>query len=291
MMLAGCGVTELSPIDGAAGAIDNTGSTGSGAGASSQSGFGHSGSGASGSGGSSASGSSGSGPGATPELDINGTWAMFGFEDPVAVDIEQRGSVLSGKGCFLGLEVDGVPHPLGPCTPLTGRIVNGRAEFAFMALEYRYAADAFVAKSGDRMAGRFHGVSSWYGPTAWLRIDPSQRWLAHDKRLGTALREHQGSYDLTLDPSNAPGDAFSTDRSYALSLGVNASPLIFGDLGAFWASEMAWREPTLTIGPVPATHPELPVALELRFRDTVLHEVTATMPEGERYVFTAAPTP
>ncbi|WP_437276429.1 hypothetical protein WME90_35005 [Sorangium sp. So ce375] len=176
-------------------------------------------------------------------------------------------------------------------TPLTGRIVNGRAEFAFMALEYRYAADTFVAKSGDRMAGRFHGVSSWYGPTAWLRIDPSQRWLAHDKRLGTALREHQGSYDLTLDPSSAPGDAFSTDRSYALSLGVNASPLIFGDLGAFWASEMAWREPTLTIGPVPATHPELPVALELRFRDTVLHEVTATMPEGERYVFTAAPTP
>lgn len=64
-----------------------------------------------------------------------------------------------------------------------------------------------------------------------------------------------------------------------------------GDLGPFWAGEMAWQEAeqTLVIGPVPVTDPAYPIALRVRFEDVVLSAVEAQMPSGDRYLFSAAP--
>ena len=64
-------------------------------------------------------------------------------------------------------------------------------------------------------------------------------------------------------------------------------PALNGALGAFWAGEMKWHadEQTLEIGPVPATAPELPVALSPHFDGTTLSTVDATMSNGDAYAF------
>jgi hypothetical protein len=62
-----------------------------------------------------------------------------------------------------------------------------------------------------------------------------------------------------------------------------------GDLGAFWATELA--VPTdgnsVHVGPVPATSPELTVEMQLDFGGQGFTRVTATTASGHVYVFAA----
>jgi hypothetical protein len=222
------------------------------------------------------------------EPDVSGAWALFAFEDPVAVVLTQNGSELTGYGCCAGLGPQSIIDCCGEI--VGGAIVDRRATFGF-AFEFGesfwYAADVVVSADVERMAGGFSRVD-W--PTAWVRIDESRGFLTSDD---TALRDvfdaRVGAYELTL--SDASGGAeFSPDRTYELGI-AGGLPTLFGDLGSFWAGEFVWNETeqALTVGPVPTTTPELPIGLVLRFEATVLRAVEATMPSGADYFFDAAP--
>src|ERR1700690_2936371 len=111
----------------------------------------------------------------------------------------------------------------------------------------------------------------------------SSRWTVNEWRESSTTRAH----------GVAPQRGCGSGRAYQLGLGSYAAdaPMIYGDLGAFWMTEMSWQEQSqaLQVGPVPATDPSLPVGLNLRFNGTVLNEVVATAPSGATYLFAAAP--
>lgn len=209
---------------------------------------------------------------------------------------------MGGQGCFEGLPQPGdSPLPFVSCSPIyAGSAVGNHVQFSFHVNAgipgLYYAADAFVSADGRRMAGKFHDTGQWGGPTAWLRISPTDRWLptVPGPSLAAAFTPRNGQYDLTLKAGAATaGQEFEPGRIYQLRLqnDFNDTPMIFGDLGAFWMTEMSWQEQpqVLRVGPVPATDPSLPVALNLHFEGTVLDEVEATTPSGATYVFAAAP--
>jgi hypothetical protein len=97
---------------------------------------------------------------------------------------------------------------------------------------------------------------------------------------------------LTLKVGAAgAGQDFASGQTYQVGLESYAeAPMIYGDLGSFWMTEMIWYEQAqaLQVGPVPATDPSLPVALNLRFNGTLLTEVEATASSGATYLFAAA---
>jgi len=229
-----------------------------------------------------------------PSVNVTGAWAMFFFEDPVAVSLNQSGTVLTGRGCCAGLRSD-------PSSSCCGNIENGslvgdRAQFGFSfesGLSFVYSADVRVSADGQRMLGAFGRASI---PMAWVRIDPvdleQKGWLAcNDTALIDAVLEREWGYALTLSGAPAGGQAFSPDTAYHLSIEGSSVPVVWGDLGPFWAGEMSWHEDeqTLVIGPVPATDPAYPIGLRLRFEDVVLTAVEAQMASGDRYVFDAMP--
>jgi hypothetical protein len=225
---------------------------------------------------------------------IDGTWALFDFEDPVTVRITQVGAVLSGTGSCAPL--------FQACTgELHGSLTDGRAQFNFFmanaAPAMTYAADVFVSDDGMRMAGKFGGYETMPdGPlplsSAWVRAEAQSAWSTGDYQAVTdALGGRGGEYDLSL--SAATGNLFAAGQPYALTLrSFDHGPMLSGALGAFWAGEMAWQagEQTLVIGPVPATAPYLPVAVRLTFDADALVSVEASMSSGEHYEFDAKAT-
>jgi hypothetical protein len=224
--------------------------------------------------------------GASPvaSVDVSGDWAMFAFEDPVAVSLTQQGEDISGTGCCGGLPTE--QTFIDCCSSLAGSIVGRRVNFAF-AVELApgtYAVDAFVSSDGTRMAGAFHNLGGWGDePTAWLRLGPGQAWLSargdDELIVPDALT---GTFLLTLD-SEASVGTYAPAQSYRLQLMAGAEAMVRGALGAFWHSELAWNEAeqTLTAGPVPETDPALPTELDLRFEEEALVSVTALLPSGE----------
>jgi len=216
--------------------------------------------------------------------DVSGRWAMFSFEDPVAVDLRQAGGAIDGRGCC-------AESPDGRCCGrLTGQMVDGRASFGFVPGQFTqdvYSTDAFVSSDGKRMAGAFSRMTL---PVAWVRIGSRDPHLPPpDPALESIIRMLGGRYALVL--SNDPGGAsdFSPQQTYELY--VVESGFLFGHLGAFWSGEMAWSaaQQTLVVGPVPETAPGSPVAMSLRFDGTVLASVEAVMASGVRYQFQATP--
>jgi hypothetical protein len=220
----------------------------------------------------------GSGP------DLSGRWAMFRFEDPVVVDIDQAGSAIQGQGCcgiFAG------EHDISCCGPLTGQIVDRRASFGF-SFDYGgephvYSTDAFVSSDGKRMAGTF---SPWGGPMAWVRIGAYEAYLPPPSSALESVTS--GHYTLVLSDNPGAGSDFSWQPTYVL---FTDPRFVFGDLGAFWSGEMTWNadQQTLVVGPVPETAPGLPVAMSLRFDGAALASVEAVMASGARYQFQATP--
>jgi hypothetical protein len=294
------GGTSSAAIGGSAGtgATLAGGASGAGVGGTSPTG-GASGSGVGGSSGANggASGSSGTAGegGIVTEPDISGRWAMFYFEDPVAVDLSQSGSTLSGTGCCAGL---GTPTTTYSCCGpiMNGSIESRRVRFAFTPgtmftdLTGDYGVDATVSGDGSRIVGGF-GTQGSTGPgqMVWARIPESQTWLVGtDDPLYAAAFERMGTYTLGL--TDGSGGDYSPDRTYEMMVreGPNNLAFVRGDFGQFWSGEMTWDEPTetLSVGPVPATLPELPVALTLDFSGTTL-VLEATMPSGATYTFEA----
>jgi hypothetical protein len=234
------------------------------------------------------SGAAGESGAPNAEPDISGDWAMFGFEDPVAVSLVQHENVLTGYGCCAGLGETG-----NCCGPIKdGWIAEGRAHFAFAVTDFDdYVADVVVSSDAARMAGEFEGLGDSTTTTAWTRISSGDIWLTHDDAsLRDAVEARVAGYALKL--GEVDGDEFSSDRSYEVVLAMYGTlPLLYGDFGPYWAGEMTWQadQETLAIGPVPTTLSTLPTALAFRFSDTLLVSVEATMPSGNDYVFDVSP--
>ena len=237
------------------------------------------------SGGNSTEGSAADGGPAT-SVDVSGNWAMFFFEDPVAVSLQQDGTELHGIGCCGGLntELDFC------CAPIAGGKIEGRhVQFGFPvdAAAGVYMADVFVSEDGERMAGPFHSLSGWGVPTAWVRIAYGEAWLPRTNvQLADQLSPYAGSFTLTLTHAE-PVSVFTPNTDYALHLTTPRGVFVFGDLGSFWEGELSWDESseTLLAGPVPETHPDLPIELRLSFAGTELLEVVATFAAGEATTF------
>ena len=215
---------------------------------------------------------------------LSGRWAMFAFEDPVAVDIHQAGGAIEGRGCCAGFPGD---FSVSCCGLLTGEIVDRRASFGFTPGigPDVYSTDAFVSSDGRRMAGMFSRMSV---PVAWVRIGARDAHLPPpEPALASAMVMLSGAYDVVLSDPGA--GEFPPELTYRLV--VVSSGFLFGHLGAFWSGEMAWNaaQQTLVVGPVPETAPGLPVAMSLRFDGTALASVEAVMAFGTRYQFQAAP--
>ena len=235
-------------------------------------------------------------PAGAPGVDISGAWAMFHFEDPVGVSLGQTGTVLTGRGCCVGL------NPGPPVDQCCGQVVDGsiverRAQFGF-TFEFGgtigdYFADVLVSSDGQRMMGAFSRTDA---TMAWVRITDARPeeigWLrSTDVVLDEVLLERMGSYRLTLTDAPQGGDDYSLDVAYLLQITRSHVPIVSGDLGPFWSGEMTWQEgeQTLVLGPVPTTDPAFPIGLRLRFEDVVLSAVEAQMPSGDRYLFSATP--
>jgi len=220
-------------------------------------------------------------------LNLTGRWAMFVWEDPVAVDItEMDGGVLQGQGCCGGFA--DVSSQLQCCGAVTGTIADRHAQFGFSFGhgEYQYMTDVYVSSDRQRMAGTF---GSGF-PVAWVRIGPMDANLPFNSDGFRDLTDaHTGDYELLLSDDPTPGTDFAAQRTYAFAIGGG---YVWGDLGAFWSHEIRWNDADQTIvaGPVPETAPGVPVSLTLHFAGdggTVLTSVEAVMASGVRYPFQA----
>jgi hypothetical protein len=219
-------------------------------------------------------------------LDINGRWAMFVFEDPVAVDITAARGVINGRGCCSGLGERSAA--LQCCGAVTGQIVERTVSFGFSfdvgGESYSYWTDAVLSADARRMTGTFSrgGV-----PVTWLRVHSYDAWLPIPEPSITEIPlEREGSFGLMLVDDPPAGSDFQAQRTYQFN---THRQFVNGDLGAFWTGEWAgWAgNQTLGIGPVPETTPSLPVILELQFDGPALVSVLAIMPSGTRYTFQA----
>lgn len=216
-------------------------------------------------------------------VDIRGSWGMFGFEDPVGITLLQEGGVLSGGGCAAG--VPGPQHSGGYCGELGGDVRGRKASFGF-DLNYasaHYSAEVTVSADGQRMAGRFQGIGPVLWSTAWLRVPAGAEWLPTEYAL---VPEELGKYELRLTSADSDAQEYEPNRSYFI---LYLASGIAGDLGAFFQTEIARAPGTnkIVVGPVPATLPELPVALTLEVADQQLRQVTAVTASGHRFTFQA----
>ena len=81
--------------------------------------------------------------------DLSGRWALFGFEDPVAVEIRQSGTTLTGMGCSAGFASPGGPPRGEYCGSLFASVFDGtHAQFNYRFESYWYGADVTVSENG-----------------------------------------------------------------------------------------------------------------------------------------------
>jgi hypothetical protein len=225
--------------------------------------------------------------GTTPS-GLTGRWAMFKWEDPVAVDLRENDGVLEGRGCCSGFQDD---VRFNCCGPVNGNVADRRASFGFSfdyngsGAVYDYSTDVFVSADGRRMAGTFSRTGE---PVAWVRLASDEPSLVYWATPVPALAEHSGVYGLVLTDDPAPGADFVGQSVYRM---VVSDRFVFGALGSFWSQEMSWHADaqTLAAGPVPETAPGLPVALSIQADGPTVVSVEATMASGVRYHFQASP--
>jgi hypothetical protein len=216
-----------------------------------------------------------------PEPGIAGRWAMFGFEDPVGVQLLQAGSTLTGGGCAAGAP----PLADTDCGSLSGSVHGRRASFSFQFLStLEYGADVTVSADGTRMTGPFRGLGgSTVATTAWLRVADDQPYLADPL---PDLPEESGTYELRLLRADAGATEYVPDTVYSLSYFDRG---LSGDLGAFWVTELSRAAPggPIQVGPVAPTTPELPIAMSIEVHDKRLTQVTAVTAAGDTFTFSA----
>lgn len=290
-MAAGCGgVAEVGPGLGAGGALARTTAAG---GITSATVGGITSAAGADAGAAASSGAAGTGQGGVPSIrepspNVDGVWIMIGFEDPLMMMLSQHDGVLTGRGC------DTPSDDLQCGDIVDGTLVGRRARVAcsFSESTHGFSAETLVSADGTRMTGTFSFDNQAGTGSTWLRAVMSDQGyflpIADNEILLRALRGRPVDYDLTLATGTMGGPAFASDRAYFLGL---RERFIYGDLGAFHASEMFWSESdqTLSVGPVATTDPNLPSQLTLQFDDSGLITVLALLPAGSQYVFQAVP--
>jgi hypothetical protein len=224
-----------------------------------------------------------------PGVDISGSWAMFVFEDPVVVEIRQRGSTLSGTGCCTA---DGDIC----CGDLTGTIADREATFSFPAGAGApdYTATVRISEDLERLGGDFAAGDLEVGKMAWVKPALGSGWLPADAALARSFgAERRGFYELVL--SSARVGRFEPLVPYELVLDVQPSRVVLrGDLGPFHTGEMTYDTGTETLlaGPVPATDPAFAEELTLEFSGPDLTRVIAKYADDpDPYFFAAARRP
>jgi hypothetical protein len=234
------------------------------------------------------------GPPSQPPVSIQGRWGLVIFEDPVAVEIVQNGTELTGFACDAGFPEGGLPSARANdlCGPLTGRIDSAAAEFSFhfdvLGQTPNWGSTVTAARDGSRMTGTFSTSPPNPGfAVAWLPVPQGERWLIQTRL--PVLLPMMGTYALNLvEASNDLGD-FEPSRTYQLEYGNRA---IRGDLGTFWLNEITvpQEREAVRVGPVAATEPALAVELEMTHDGQSLREVLASTGSGGRYRFQAVRT-
>lgn len=218
---------------------------------------------------------------------VSGRWAMFGFEDPVGVQLSQDAGVLGGIGCGVGVAP---AMRASYCSPISGTISGSNLKFAFKStadiLPGDYLADLVVAADGKRMAGHF-GIGSsindqlWF---AWLPVQGDDFWLnvpEGDAHYGS------GSLALKLSTAEANDPRFDPNAVYEVTFGAYG---LIGDLGAFFLSEMKLGASGLIeAGPVSQTVPELPVYVSIASQGNAYSSVTARLGNGHTFTFNVVP--
>lgn len=218
---------------------------------------------------------------------VSGRWAMFGFEDPVGVQLSQSGGSLGGIGCGVG-----VPPAMRAsyCSPISGTISGSNLKFAFKStadiLPGDYLADLVVSADGTRMAGRF-GIGSsindqlWF---AWLPVQGDAFWLnvaENEPNFGS------GSIALKLSTAEANDPRFDPNAVYEVTFGAYG---LIGDFGAFFLSEMKrGANDLIEAGPVSPTVPELPVYVSIASQGNAYSSVTARLGNGHNFTFDVVP--
>ncbi|MES1185944.1 MAG: hypothetical protein ABUL60_19175 [Myxococcales bacterium] len=228
-------------------------------------------------------------------IEVSGRWAQFGTDDAVAAELVQTNGMLTGNGCVLGLptSADSADHY---CGPIKGQLQGARVSFGYSASVASEGADLWLSSDGQRMAGRHLFDGAWFAPVSWLRIGAADSHLPHPpehEAAARALSSRTGRWSLTQLEGPAPLFLGSAELGVELHIQSDAAGgFVLGTLGAFWHGEMSWSEPdgTLQVGPVPETVPGLPLRLELRFVDSALQSVDATLPTGELQRFSATPS-
>ncbi len=222
-----------------------------------------------------------------PAPNISGRWAMFGWEDPVGVQLRQSEGSLSGVGCGAGTPP---ASQAALCSSdLAGSISGNLVKFDFLStaeiLPGRYLADLVASDDGTRMAGRF-GIGSlnnefWF---AWLPVAGDDYWLRVPDDM-PSLGGQQLALQLSTAEANDP--AFAPNIVYDLRF---ASQGIVGSFGAFFLSEMRRdSNGSIEVGPVAPTVPELPVYLSLTKTGDAFTSVTARLANGHTFTFNVLP--
>jgi hypothetical protein len=248
-----------------------------------------------------------------PPPRVAGAWLLYGFEDPMGVDLmlAPNGSEydLTGKGCDIWTHLDaawappqGYEDPQSPCGVLQGQGAGPTLEFAFTfpnTLLYgtvTYGAKVQVSKDGTRMAGDLllgsgaTAVSAGHG-FGWFRRDeigrsgPYNEPVYPEADLGPFPLGLNAEFRLALQGDAAVG-GLVPGQTYVEKLDAGGGAVVWlrGDLGAFWSPDFHWdgATRTYTAGPVPETLPGFPVKLELHLNasDVGLHDAVVTMADG-----------
>jgi hypothetical protein len=221
---------------------------------------------------------------------ISSDWMMQGFEDPVAISFARH------IGCFTGLPaVDGPDEDCGTLRTLgnEGRRLTFAMTFQSVPLLI-YAADAYVSEDGSRMAGTFisfqpptgdvplPAVDTWLLGYAWF---PLTRSLSFS-RTREELPAPEPAATFRLDETEPSDGELKSGQDYRFVLRDTGRGMsIIGDLGAYFDTELRWDAAlqALFAGPVAATAPGYPIALEINYVDGQVNDARATTASGSQY--------
>jgi hypothetical protein len=240
-----------------------------------------------------------------PPPPVAGTWLMYGFEDPISVQLavvpDGQGYMLTGRGCEAGWQglFDPAQDPgTGCCGPLSGRGAGLVLDFAFDfpncygSGPARRGASVHASKDGTRLAGTITVAlggaavpTAPVGPFGWLKLDdfgvkgPRDNPAFPDADFGPFPQTGNFSFQLALQGAASVG-ALAPGQTLYEKLDTWWLVRLTGELGEFWNPDFHWDEAarTYTAGPVPETIPGLPVKLELHVdsSDVVLDAVVTT---------------
>lgn len=221
---------------------------------------------------------------AEPPISIEGRWGLFVFEDPIAVELVQTGSQLSGLGCDSGLPTGDYNPRHELCAPLVGAVEGNRAWFEFALLDggWRVRADVTIAADASRLSGSASFGSSAGIGVALLPFSEDELWLPFPNQAERPFFSNEESFELR--EASGDGSDFQPDRVYELH---RQNRGMWGDFGVFWHTEMSSASDAapIQVGPVSATAPAQPISLTLEQDGGVITRIVAVMESGASYLF------